>query len=410
MEIRDLLQKRANLWDNAKKFLDEHTDKDGKISVEDAAAYDKMEADIAALTNSIERHERNARIGAELDKPFNSVTLEQPQAGINNKVGRASAEYRKAAMEAIRSKFRVIKNDLATTPDNSGGYLIPAEWDTRLIETLEEENVMRNLGTSIQTSGEHKINIAATKPAALWVAEGGTLTFGNGTFNQISLDAHKVHVGILVTEELLADNAFDLESYIIEQFGKAIANAEEDAFINGDGSGKPTGFLTTIAADTDAFITTSGANISADDVISLEYSLKRPYRRNAAWLINDATLGLIRKFKDSTQNYLWQPSYQAGEPDRLLGYPIYSSPYMPKVESGNFALAFGDFSYYNIADRGTRSFRVDGILIDNSAIRALKIATLFTLGYMFEHREDADYHNLTLTLRALLFSLRQVSF
>lgn len=123
------------------------------------------------------------------------------------------------------------------------------------------------------------------------------MTFGNGTFAQVSPDAHKVHVGILVTEELLTDNAFGLENYILEQFGKAIANAEEDAFINGNGNGKPTGFLTTLAADTTTYITTSGANISAADIINLEYSLKRPYRRNAAWLINDATLAQIRKSK-----------------------------------------------------------------------------------------------------------------
>ena len=393
MEIRELLQKRASLWDEAKKFLNDHTDKDGKISAEDAASYDKMEADIDAMSKTIERYERNARIGAELDKPFNQPFKENFSGGNgSDKTGRASDEYRKAAIEAIRSKGKKISDALQTNPDLSGGYLIPDEWDTRLIQTLEEENVIRNLGTSITTSGEHKINIAATKPAALWVAEGGTMTFGNGTFAQISLDAHKVHVGILVTEELLNDNAFGLENYILEQFGKAIANAEEDAFINGDGNGKPTGFLTTLAADNSTFITTTGASISADDVVSLEYSLRRPYRRNAAWLVNDATLAQIRKFKDSTQNYLWQASYQAGEPDRLLGYPIYTTPYMPLAQSGNFALAFGDFSYYNIADRGARVFqrldelyaangmtgfllkeRVDGILVDNSAVRALQI-------------------------------------
>lgn len=152
------------------------------------------------------------------------------------------------------------------------------------------------------------------------------MTFGNGIFTQISLDAHKVYVGILVTEELLNDNAFGLENYILEQFGKAIANVEEDAFINGNGTNQPTGFLTTLAADTSTYITTTGASISADDVINLEYSLLKPYRRNAAWLVNDATLAQIRKFKDSTQDYLCQASYQAGEPDRLLGYPIYTSP------------------------------------------------------------------------------------
>lgn len=393
MDKQSLIEKRTTLWDNAKKFLDEHSDADGKISAEDAAAYDKMVADIDALGKQIERLQKQEAMDNYLSAPASAPILNSPNAGMfGAKVGRASDEYRKAAIDAIRSKFTKVSNALQTNPDLSGGYLIPDEWDTRLVQSLEEENVMRNLGTSFPTSGEHKINIAATKPAALWVAEGGAMTFGNGTFAQVSLDAHKVHVGILVTEELLNDNAFGLENYILEQFGKAIANAEEDAFINGDGNGKPTGFLTTLAADATTYITTTGASISADDIINLEYSLKRPYRRNAAWLINDATLAQIRKFKDSTQNYIWQPSYVAGEPDRLLGYPIYTTPYMPTVQSGNFAIAFGDFSYYNIADRGSRVFqrldelyaangmtgfllkeRVDGILIDNEAIRALKI-------------------------------------
>jgi HK97 family phage major capsid protein len=107
---------------------------------------------------------------------------------------------------------------------------------------------MRGLATKITTSGEHKINIAATKPAAAWIEEGEQLTFGEATFDQTILDAHKLHVAIKVTEELLYDNAFNLESYIIQQFGKAISNAEEDAFLNGDGNHKPTGLLTSVTS------------------------------------------------------------------------------------------------------------------------------------------------------------------
>lgn len=112
---------------------------------------------------------------------------------------------------------------------------MPDEYDRRLVKALEEENVLRGLATKIRTSGERKINIAATAPAALWVEEGGELTFGEATFDQKLLDAHKLHVAIKITEELLADNAFQLEDHILTQFGKAIANAEEDAFLNGDG-------------------------------------------------------------------------------------------------------------------------------------------------------------------------------
>ena len=148
---------------------------------------------------------------------------------------------------------------------------------------------MRRLGHRITTSGEHKINIAATKPAAAWIDEGGALTFGDATFAQISLDAHKLHVAVKVTEELLYDNAFGLENYIIAQFAKALGNAEEDAFLNGDGSGKPLGLLAATGGAQTA-VTTAGASITADEVIDLVYVLKRPYRKKASFLTNDQTL------------------------------------------------------------------------------------------------------------------------
>ena len=138
---------------------------------------------------------------------------------------------------------RQISNVLSEGIDANGGYLVPEEYDSRLIDALSEENIIRKLGHTITTSGEHKINIAATKPAAAWIDEGGALTFGDATFSQINLDAHKLHVAVKVTEELLYDNAFGLENYIIEQFGKALSNAEEDAFLNGDGVGKPLGIF-----------------------------------------------------------------------------------------------------------------------------------------------------------------------
>ena len=140
--------------------------------------------------------------------------------------------------KAEPSNFRNISNVLQEGVDSDGGYLVPEEYDSRLIDVLEEENIMRSLATTITTSGQHKINIAATKPAAAWIEEGGALSFGDATFDQIYLDAYKLHVAIKVTEELLYDNAFNLESYIITQFGKALGNAEEDAFLNGDGKGK----------------------------------------------------------------------------------------------------------------------------------------------------------------------------
>lgn len=143
------------------------------------------------------------------------------------KTGRASDEYKTGMLQALRTNFRQVSNILQEGVDADGGYLVPEEYDHRLIDVLNEENIMRKLGHKITTSGEHKINIAATKPAAAWIEEGGALQFTDATFSQILLDAHKLHVAIKVTEELLYDNAFGLENYIIDQFGKALAHLLE---------------------------------------------------------------------------------------------------------------------------------------------------------------------------------------
>ena len=388
MELRD---KRVKLWEEAKNFLDSHTDEDGKLSAEDAAAYEKMEADVVEMKKAIDRLERQAAIDRELDKPTSKPITNQPENAKPAGGFRATDEYKKDMLTAMRTRFRNISNVLQEGNDQQGGYLVSVEYDNRLIDVLNEENIMRSLATKITTSGEHKINIAATKPAAAWIEEGGALTFGDATFDQIMMDAYKLHVAIKVTEELLYDAAFNLEGYIIDQFGKALANAEEDAFLNGDGKGKPMGvFDTTNGGQYNT--TTSTANISADDIINLVYTLKRPYRKSAAFITNDKTLASLRKLKDNNGAYLWQPALTAGEPDRLFGYAIHTSQFAPEAAAGKPAMAFGDFSYYNIGDRGSRSMqelkelfagngmvgyvmkeRVDGRLILPEAVQILKM-------------------------------------
>lgn len=382
--INELRENRAKAWETAKAFLDSHRDESGMLSAEDVAEYEKLEAKIMDLGKEIERTERSMALEAELARPVGSPLTNNPGSNGKLKAGRASNEYKAAMLAAMRSNFRQVSNVLQEGVDSAGGYLVPEEYDSRLIDVLTEENILRSLGTTITTSGEHKINIAAAKPAAAWIEEGGALTFGDAAFAQTILDAHKLHVAIKVTEELLYDSAFDLERYIIEQFGKALANSEEDAFLNGDGVGKPLGLFAETGGGTVADTVTK---ITTDSVINLVYALKRPYRKKAAFILNDKTLSSLRTLKDGVGAYIWQPSYQAGEPDRLLGYPVYTSAYAPLD-----AIAFGDYSYYNIGDRGTRSFqelkelfagngmvgfvakeRVDGKLVLPEAVQIMKI-------------------------------------
>lgn len=387
MTILELREKRNKAWEAAKAFLESHRTEKGTLTAEDDATYTQMEQEINDLGKEIARLERQEALEAELNRPVNQPLTSKPGSGRGEepKTGRASDEYRKAMLDAFRSNFKRVSNILQEGVDADGGYLVPEEYDHRLIDTLSEENIMRRLATTITTFGEHKINIAATKPAASWIEEGGALTFGDATFSQILLDAHKLHVAIKVTEELLYDNAFNLEGYILDQFGKALANAEEDAFLNGDGTGKPLGLFAAKGGGTVAGTLT--AAIKSDDMLDLVYALKRPYRKTASFIMNDKTLASLRKLKDNNGAYIWQPSYQAGEPDRVLGYAVHTSAYAPED-----AIAFGDYKYYNIGDRGTRSFselrelfagngmigyvakeRVDGKLILPEAVQILKL-------------------------------------
>jgi HK97 family phage major capsid protein len=387
MTILELREKRNTAWNAAKAFLDSHRTEKGTLTAEDDATYTRMEQDIADLGREISRLERQEALEAELSKPVNTPLTSKPATGTQSeaKKGRASDAYKAGMLTALRTNFRQVSNVLQEGVDADGGYLVPEEYDHRLIQTLTEENIMRRLGNIITTSGEHKINVAATKPAAAWIEEGGALQFSDATFSQILLDAHKLHVAIKVTEELLYDNAFNLEGYIIDQFGKALANAEEDAFLNGTGTGQPLGlFAETGGGEVAGTLT---AALKADDLFDLVYALKRPYRKGASFIMNDRTVAQIRKFKDSNGAYLWQPSYQVGEPDKILGYSVYTSEFAPEN-----AIAFGDYRYYNIGDRGTRSFkqltelfagngmigyvakeRVDGKLILPESVQILKL-------------------------------------
>lgn len=395
MTISEMRDKRKKLVETMDGFLETHkSGKNDSLSEKDDATYAAMEEEFKQLTDEIHRMERREDIENEMKKPVSTPITEKPMntaPTAEEKTGRASNEYRNAMLTALRSNFRKVNNVLQEGVDGDGGYLVPEEYDSRLITKLTENNIIRTLGHTLTTAGDHKINIAATTPAAAWIDEGGALTFGDATFAQTNLDAHKLHVAVKVTEELLYDSAFNLENYIVDEFSKALANAEEDAFINGNGTGKPLGLLAATGGAEVGVTTASATAITADEIINLIYSLKRPYRKNAAFVINDATLALLRKLKDGNGVYLWQPALTLGEPDKLLGYPVYTSQFMPTVEAGAKTIIFGDLSYYNIGDRGTRSFaelrelfagngmvgfvakeRVDGKLILPEAVKVLQ--------------------------------------
>lgn len=399
MTISELRDKRANLWKSMTTFLDTRTGSDGVLSAEDDASYAKMEKDFDALTNEIKRMERKEALEAEMNKPVGTPITEKPMKTSDDeeKTGGASKVYNKSFWNAMRQKNirPEIANALQEGTDSEGGYLVPDEFERTLIEALEEENIFRSLAHVIQTaSGDRKIPVVASKGTASWVDEEGTITESDDAFSQGSIGAYKLGTLIKVSNELLNDSVFNLEQYISKEFARRIGTKEEDAFFNGDGSGKPVGIFNSTGGAEVGVTTASATAITADEVIDLFYSLGAPYRKKAVWVLNDATVKAVRKLKDGNGNYLWQPALTADTPDTLLGRPVKTSSYVPTIASGAKVIAFGDFSYYWIADRQGRVFkklselyaatdqtgfvatqRVDGKLILPEAIKVLKMKT-----------------------------------
>lgn len=353
MTVNELRTKRATLWNTMEGFLDTHRTDKGVLSAEDDATYNNMEKELDALTTEIKRMERRDAIEAELNKPVGSPLTSKPEKVDPEKVGRASNAYKEDFGRHLRGKT-LLHNVLSEGTDADGGYLVPEEFERQIVTTLDEANVIRSLAKVITTGSERKIPVAATHSVAQWTAENAAYTESNPTFGQKQIDAYKLTDLIRVSQELLQDSAFDLESYIADEFARAFGIAEEQAFCVGTGTNQPTGIFTANGG-TVGVTTAATTAITADELISLVYALKSPYRRNAKFLMNDATVAAIRKLKDLNGAYMWQPSVQAGRPDRLLGYEIYTSPYVPTLEAGALAIAFGDFQNYWIADRAGRT-------------------------------------------------------
>ena len=394
-KILELREKRAKAWEAAKAFLDSKRGTDGLVNAEDTAVYDKMEADIVGLGKEIDRLERQQSLDLELSKPVNTPIRNQPNVTSTEvKTGRASDEYRQSFWKAMRNKSHFdVQNALQIGTDSEGGYLAPDEFERTLVESLLEENIFRRLAKVITTSsGDKKIPVVASKGSASWVDEEGLIPDTDDAFGQVSIGAYKLATMIKVSEELLNDSVFNLESYIATEFARRIGTKEEEAFIVGDGSGKPTGIFAATGGGQLGVTTASASAITIDEIMDLFYSLKSPYRNRATFLMNDATVKAVRKLKDGAGQYLWQPSVTAGTPDTILNRPILTSSFVATIASAAKTIAFGDFGYYWIADRQGRSFqrlnelfaatgqvgfratqRVDGKLVLAEAVKYLQM-------------------------------------
>lgn len=397
-KVLAMRKKRGEIWDKAKAFLDEHRGEDGLMSAEDTQTYERMEQEVVDLGHAVEREERAEALEREMNAPANTVYTSKPEQPIkpDNRPGRASTVYNEAFWKQMRDRSSYeVRNALQIGELSEGGYTIPDEFERTLVEALQEENIMRGIVRVITTStGDRKIPLVTTKGTANWVEEEAAIPESDDAFGQITLSAHKVATMIRVSEEFLHDAVFDLAAYITNEFARRVGAAEEEAILTGDGSHKPTGLLHATNGAELGVTAAGAAAITADELLDLQHSLKAGYRRKASFIMNDATIKLLRKLKDGNGQFMWQPGLLHGQPDTLLNQRVLTSNYMPLPTAANKAILYGDYSYYWLADREGRSMqrlnelyakndqvgfkvtqRVDGRLILPEAVKCLQMKT-----------------------------------
>lgn len=248
-------------------------------------------------------------------------------------------------MSADEQKALTVSNDTA------GGYLAPEQFMTELDKNLVLFSPIRSIARVASASaGELLLPKRTSQLTASWVGETDDRSGTQPGYGQQKFVMHELACYVDVSNRLLEDSAFDLESELARDFAEEFGRSESLAFIGGDGVNKPEGLL--LNDDIEQIMTDATGKIDADDLIDLFHALPSFYATNGTWAMNRATMGAIRKLKDASGSYLWQDAISAGNPATILGRPVIEFPDMPNVGGGQIPVVFGDFrSGFRIFDR-----------------------------------------------------------
>lgn len=392
--INEMRAERARIFEQAKALVDRAAAEDRDLSGEERAAWDEMNKDIDELAKDIDQTERQERIDAvrnSLDPDNERSANRTPEQDFERKFRSfLSGETRSYEFTFNSSDLREDRTLLAGS--GTGANLVPITFVRSLREHLIENSAIRQTNATVltTTSGEEmRVPKTTGHPDGQLTPEGSAITANDPTFDQATLNAYKYTNLTSVSREFIDDEIVNVLEYLARHNGIALANLSGAAFVNGDGSGKPQGV---VSAATSGKTAAAVDAITGDELIDLQHSVVSGYRRNAYWLLNDSTLAHVRKLKDGTDSnqYLWQPGLQAGQPDQILGRPVVTDPSVPELAASAKAVVFGDFSGYYIRDVGSVRFersddyafntdmvtfraiiRTDGELVDENAVKAL---------------------------------------
>ncbi len=371
MTIKEKKEKRAGLVNQMRSLLNTASAAKRDLNADETTSYSNMETEVDKLGADVEREDRLAVVENNLRnrKDHNyrpGATETQETEGKRNSKEYRNALFNKYARFGKNGLTSDHVNVLTEGSDTEGGYLVPEEFEARLVENLVNADPIRAAATVIRTSSDRNIPIETDDGDFAYIGESGAFGTSDPAIGRVVLSAFKSGGIIKVSEELLQDSSFSLEPYLQRLASRRYNGLEQTAFASGNGSGQPLGLFSTtsvggVAVGNVAGAVSASAAITGDNLMDTYHTLARAYRDNAVWLTSDTMVKMIRKLKTGVTNdntYLWQPGLVAGQPDRLLGRPIFVSDGAPTPAVSTASIVFGDMSYYYIVDRLGLSMQV----------------------------------------------------
>jgi HK97 family phage major capsid protein len=295
---------------------------------------------------------------------------------------------------------------MSTAVNADGGYLVDPQTADSIRSMLVSTSSLRSVANVVQIEAtSFDVLIDRSEVGSGWATEvAATTETATPTIERISIALHELSAMPKASQRLLDDSAFDVEGWLAGKIATRFIRAEAAAFVNGTGTDQPKGILlpTKVAnaswtwgnlgyVPTGAAADFAASNAS-DCIVNLVYALSADYRANGTFVMNSKTAGAVRKMKDADGRFMWGDSLQAGEPARLMGYPVLIAEDMPDVGTNTYPIAFGDFrAGYTIAERPDLRIlrdpfsakpnvlfyaakRVGGDVTDFAAIKLLKVA------------------------------------
>jgi HK97 family phage major capsid protein len=405
---KNLQDRRQQVWEAAKGIADKAAEEHRNMSGDEERQWDEATSELDALDKRIQAILAGEQRAKDAGDAMDRLAGKPVERAAGGQGGRSQEQEAEELRKFLRGETRVFELGLPNAVERrsllDSNTPLPTSFVGQLYKYLVDTSSIRQANPTVfsTSSGENLVVPRSTaEGSATWTGEGASLTASDPTLSSVTLSAYKVGKLIQISTELLADEGFDVTGFMAEHAGRNIGIAVDAAYVSGTGTNQPTGFVgaATVAltaatgVGSTTGLPTGGASIGADVLIDLYHSVIPQYRPRSSFIMNDSTIKVVRKLKDTTGQYIWQPALVAGQPDTVLGRPVFADPNMAAIGVSTKPIAFGDFSGYFIRDvtpiRFERSddfafgtdlvsfralYRTDGQLADTNAVKTYRTA------------------------------------